>query len=247
MVMAVALGALTATALPPSHGSGRAEHLSVAEPALAAPAASPSPSPTAESSDAGSAVRLPAFGGDSGPAPPARAGSALLVPSVGLSVGVVDYSDCNGNTEMTRAYAVHFLCTPAAVTAFVGHNPGVFTPLLRTHAGDRVTYQHDGGAEVFAIGAAQRVSPQEAAADTQDGSYVHIVLATCAEPDSSAYWIYIATPVTSSTGTHGGQPPPAPPAGGGGSHPSPSPSPTPSPSNGGAGGILPLPLPTPPV
>jgi hypothetical protein len=173
----------------------------------------------------------------------------VLVPSVGLQVGVVDYADCTGGTPMTRASAVHFMCTPAAVVAFVGHNPGVFTPLLRTQTGDRVTYVHDGVSDVYVIGDGHRVSPQEAAAYTQDGSYPHMVLTTCAEPDSSAYWVYLATPLSGAGGTQG-NPPPAPSgaaASGGGTHPSPTPSPTPSPNGGGGGGPLPLPLPSPPI
>jgi hypothetical protein len=164
-----------------------------------------------------------------------------------LNVGVVDYDDCSGNTPMTRANAVHYLCAPATVTAFVGHNPGVFTPLLRTHPGDRVRYQHDGIEVEYIIGAGRRVSPQEAVAYSQDASYVHAVFATCAEPDSSAYWVYLATPVNSQGSAQAGsQGSPATAPAGGGSHPSPSPSPTPTPG-AGAGGILPIPLPTPPL
>ncbi len=210
---------------------------------MAAPEPSSSPSLAPESTP--TTVRLPLFGTQgTGPAPAPRPGSTLLVPSVGLQVGVVDYADCTGDTPMTRADAVHFLCTPAAVVAFVGHNPGVFTPLLRTQPGDRVSYLHDGTSDVYVIGAVHRVSPQEAAAYTQDGSYPHMVLTTCAEPDSSAYWVYLATPLNGPAGTPGTAPTPSP--SGGNPRPSPAPSPTPSPSGGGSG-PLPLPLPSPPI
>jgi hypothetical protein len=244
MTIAVLFGAVCATAVPPAHSAPlrSVPHLSIAEPALAAPADSPSPPPAlADNPPPATDVHLPLFGDQpTGPAPAPRAGSALLVPSVGLHVGVVDYGDCSGNTPMTRSNAVHFLCTPSAVSAFVGHNPGVFTPLLQTHPGDRVTYQHDGVADVYVIGAAKRVTPQEAAAYTQDGSYAHMVLATCAEPDSSAYWIFLATPLNGTSGSSGQQPAPGGGGGGGGTRPAPSPSPSPSPS---PGGILGVPIP----
>jgi hypothetical protein len=254
MAFAITLGALSATAVPSSRTPAPSGHLSMGEPALAAPAesppASPSPSPGSPPPLPPTSVRLPAFGGGQtgAPADPPRAGSALVIPSVSLQVGVIDYGDCTGDTVMTRSSAVHFLCTPATVAAFVGHNPGVFTPLLRTQPGDQVTYQHDGAADTYVIGAGRRVSPQEAAAYTQDGSYVHMVLATCAEPDSSAYWIFLATPVNSKSAPEGGR---APAPSGGGPKPSPSPSPKPSPSpspspGGGGGGLFPIPLPSPP-
>lgn len=241
--VAVALGASTAIALPSGRLPPRSGHVSIAEPALAAPEPSGSPSPQPQGSP--TSVRLPLFGGDqaTGAIPIPRPGSALRVPSVGLQVAVDDYGDCTGDTPMTRSDAVHFLCTPAAVVALVGHNPGVFSPLLHTQPGDRVSYLHDGVADVYVIGAGHRVSPQEAAAYTQDGSYAHMVLATCAEPDSSAYWVYLATPLGSSGGSQGS---PAPSPSASSPRPSPQPSPTPSPSGGG-GGPLPLPLPSPPI
>ncbi|MFN2466320.1 MAG: sortase domain-bontaining protein [Candidatus Dormibacteria bacterium] len=222
------------------------------------PAAGPSPSPSVAAESAPSAVpagsvRLPLFGGaePSGPPPAPRPGSWISVPSVGLQVAVVDYTDCTGNTSMTRVSAVHFTCTPAAVTQFVGHNPGVFTPLLGTHAGDRVVYQHDGVQEVYTLQAPRRVSPQEAAAYSQDGSFVHAVFATCAEPDSSAYWVFIANPPGSTGAPPSSQP--RVPAPGNTPRPSPSPSGTGgSPvggGNGGGGGVpggLVIPSPPPP-
>ncbi|GAC1334322.1 MAG: hypothetical protein NVSMB17_15810 [Candidatus Dormibacteria bacterium] len=228
---------------------------------VASAVASPIPGPAAAEPAADVApttVRLPFLGtnptGGSGPAPQPRAGSSISVPAVGLAVGVVDYSDCSGNVEMTRTSAVHFLCGPATVTTLVGHNPGVFTPLTRSHTGDRVRYQHDGVEEGFVIAEIHRVSPQQAAAYSQDSSYPHAVLATCAEPDSSAYWIYIATPDGASgptasrpaadpaPGSAAAAPPAQPQAP---PRPAPSPSPSPSPSGGTTlpGGIT---LPPPP-
>ena len=123
-----------------------------------------------------------------------------------MQVSVVDYGDCTGNTGMTRVAAVHYLCTPGSVTTLIGHNPGVFTPLLRTHAGDIVSYSAGGVSQDFVIGNPVRVSPSQAAEYTQDSSYAHMVLTTCAEPDSSTYWVFIARPVAGSGGRTGERP-----------------------------------------
>ncbi|MFN2463713.1 MAG: sortase domain-bontaining protein [Candidatus Dormibacteria bacterium] len=214
------------------------------QPITAVPAASPTP--------AGGPLLLPLLGTTAGSAaaPAPRPGAMISVPSVGLEVGVADYTDCSGHTAMTRASAVHYVCTPGAVTTLVGHNPGVFTPLTRSHTGDKVHYQHDGVDDVFTISEVQRVSPREASAYSQDGSYPHAVLATCAEPDSSAYWIFIALPegaVQAAPQRAAAQPAQGSgqPGGGASAPPSPDPSPSPSP----AGGTIPggVPLPPPPV
>lgn len=171
----------------------------VAEPVADAPAPAPAqPEAAAVAAPPANVVHLPLLGGgstsSSAPPPLARPGSFISVPAVGLRVAVADYTDCSGDTAMTRATAVHFTCSPNHVTTIVGHNPGVFTPLTHSHTGDEVHYQHDGVDEAWVISEVHRVSPQEANAYSQDNSYTHAVLATCAEPDSSAYWIYIAVP-----------------------------------------------------
>ena len=204
------------------------------EPVVEDPAALPTAAPELPPTP----YRLPLLGNgnvSAGPAPVARAGSSISVPAVGLQVSVIDYSDCNGSTPMTRTAAVRFGCTPPTVTTLVGHNPGVFTPLTRTQGGEQVHYQHDGVDDVYVISEIHRVSPEQAAAYSQDGSYTHAVLATCAEPDSSAYWVFIALPQgpVHSAGAPrqaGSQPaskpaPTPPPA-----NPQPSPTPSPTPS-----------------
>lgn len=254
--MALPFAGLSAEA---SHGlASRRQALASGEPmaAAAAPEASMSADTAARASAAvptpgspAAPVHLPLLNvatGDPGTATPPRPGFQISVPAVGLRVGVVDYGDCAGNTAMTRVSAVHFLCAPSAVTTFVGHNPGVFTPLLRTQPGDRVYYSHDGVQDAWVISARYRVSPQDAAGYTQDGSYPHAVFATCAEPDSSAYWIFIATPVggTAPAVSSGRQTQPSnAPSGSGRPRPAPSPSPSPTP----AGGLPGVPIPPPPI
>ena len=215
-----------------SHTGGAHSEVAI-QPAVEAPV----PSPTAVPELPPTPYRLPLLGtapsnGAPGPAP--RAGSFISVPAVGLQIGVVDYTDCNGTTPMTRSSAVRFGCTPAAVTTLVGHNPGIFTPLTRAQTGDRVHYQHDGVDDVYVISEIHRVTPQQAASYSQDGSYTHAVLATCAEPDSSAYWVFIALPDgaihTASASQQAAAPPASKPASTPPpqSHPSPTPSPTPA-------------------
>lgn len=117
------------------------------------------------------------------------------MPSVGISIPVVDSADCSGATPLTRTAAARDVCTPPAVTALIGHNPGVFTPLLRTHPGDSVVYEPaSGGSQRFSIQDPSGLSPQQAAVITQDSSFRHLVLLTCAVPDGSAYRTFLATP-----------------------------------------------------
>jgi hypothetical protein len=167
-------------------------------------------------------ARLPGLGPavpDAAPPPGPR--GHLTVPSVGLSVAVLGYDDCTGRTALTRSAAVHDHCTPAAVTALVGHNPGVFTPLLSTHDGDILLYRTEAGVDrTYRLrGAPVRDSPTAAAAATQDSSFAHMVLATCAVPDSSSYWVFVAVPVDGGPGSTAAAPPPT-------TAPAPDPTPT---------------------
>ena len=254
--LAIALPLAGVTMSRSAHGVASANRAQgIGAPAVAgSPEASPTATPPVSGpGQPGVPVHLPLLNLSNtypGPVPTPRPGSRILVPSVGLQVGVVDYSDCSGETPMTRLTAVHFMCTPAAVTTFVGHNPGVFTPLLRTQAGDHFYYQHDGVQDAWVLTGRYRVSPQDAAAYSQDGSYQHAVLATCAEPDSSAYWIFVGAPVGAPGGlSASGQaaaPPPSQP-GPGHPQPKPSPSPSPTPGSGLPGGVTLPPPPPPPI
>jgi hypothetical protein len=59
-----------------------------------------------------------------------------------LHTGVGTYSDCTGRTALTHAEAAIDTCVHD-VTYFVGHNPGVFTPLLHMGAGSVITWYDD--------------------------------------------------------------------------------------------------------
>jgi hypothetical protein len=194
----------------------------------------PAQSPAASAPESASRGRLPRLG-PGGPDVSAPAGprSWISVPSVHLGVAVVDYDDCTGNTPMTRSAAVHYLCSAQPVTVLVGHNPGVFSPLLGTHAGDLVTYRDQSGQRTLRLNSPVRVPPEQAALYAQDGSYTHMVLTTCAAPDSSSYWVFIAVPADGATNA---APPPGSGPGPGAPAPAPPPEPSPTP------GVLGLPI-----
>jgi hypothetical protein len=54
------------------------------------------------------------------------------------------YSDCSGNTALTHSEAAVDTCVSGR-TYFVGHNPGVFTPLLSESVGSMITWWDGGG------------------------------------------------------------------------------------------------------
>ena len=62
--------------------------------------------------------------------------------SLNTAVGV--YSDCSGRTELTHAEAAIDTCIPGP-TYFVGHNVGVFTPLMHLGVGAIITYYDGNG------------------------------------------------------------------------------------------------------
>ena len=57
-----------------------------------------------------------------------------------------NYTDCTGNSEVPHDAAVVDACQTAAVL-FVGHNQGVFTPLLNFVRGDVITWFDGAGAQ----------------------------------------------------------------------------------------------------
>jgi hypothetical protein len=61
-----------------------------------------------------------------------------------LNTGVGWYSDCSGRTELSHAIAAIETCIGGR-TYFVGHNPGVFTPLLHMGVGSIITWYDGNG------------------------------------------------------------------------------------------------------
>jgi hypothetical protein len=62
-----------------------------------------------------------------------------------LDTSVTVYDDCSGQTELTHDTAAIDTCVGGR-TYFVGHNAGVFTPLLDLGVGDLLTWYDAGGA-----------------------------------------------------------------------------------------------------
>jgi sortase (surface protein transpeptidase) len=78
----------------------------------------------------------------------------------------------------------------------VGHNPGPFTPLVRAHVGDLVRYWDlAGAAHTYRITGIDRIPAAAASAYMTDNAHPHLVLQTCATPDATEYFEYVAYPV----------------------------------------------------
>ena len=131
------------------------------------------------------------------PTPAAVARSNWIADgAVGLGVQVGHYTDCSGTRALPRDQAQIFDCAAPGVLAILGHNPGVFTPLVRARLGERVDYwDGEGHRLAFTINEVHRVNLTETWTYIQDGSRPHLVLVTCALPDGSVDWIMVAEPI----------------------------------------------------
>lgn len=76
--------------------------------------------------------------------PPAHPGYNELLGPGGLYTGVTNYTDCTGRTPLTTYSAALDTCVTGRAY-FVGHNPGVFSPILNYHPGDVVTFYNGRG------------------------------------------------------------------------------------------------------
>ncbi|HZS13833.1 MAG TPA: hypothetical protein VFC09_04475 [Candidatus Dormibacteraeota bacterium] len=133
---------LLATAQP---GDGQVLSATVATPTPApptlAPTPDPTPAPTAPPAPR-AAARTPV---PAPPPPPAPPRNHLASADGRLDTGVGVYSDCGGTTALSHAYAAIDTCVGGR-TYFVGHNPGVFTPLLSETIGSVITWWDSSGA-----------------------------------------------------------------------------------------------------
>ncbi|MFN2452364.1 MAG: hypothetical protein ABR541_08425 [Candidatus Dormibacteria bacterium] len=107
-----------------------------AQPAIAPPAG-PAPAPMAPVHAA-----PPAPAPAPAPAPTFR--SRLVSQDGSLNTGVGYYGDCSGRTPLTRGSAAIDGCIGGRLF-FVGHNPGVFTPLMHMGVGSIITWWDGGG------------------------------------------------------------------------------------------------------
>jgi hypothetical protein len=76
---------------------------------------------------------------------PSGPANTLLSGDGTLDTTVTTYADCTGATELTHATAAIDTCVNGRIY-FVGHNAGVFTPLLDLGVGSIVTWYDNGGA-----------------------------------------------------------------------------------------------------
>jgi hypothetical protein len=78
------------------------------------------------------------------PAPPPPPRSRLISADGRLNTGVGVYSDCSGSAPVPQGIAAVDTCIGGR-TYFVGHNPGVFTPLLSESVGSVITWYDGNG------------------------------------------------------------------------------------------------------
>ncbi|HEX3606167.1 MAG TPA: hypothetical protein VH134_09610 [Candidatus Dormibacteraeota bacterium] len=133
LVAAVTAGSLWVTGVGASRSVVAAGTSSAAKPSSGA-SATPSSLGGAVSAAASTLPILATL--PSGPA------NTLISGDGSLDTTVATYSDCSGATELTHSSAAIDTCVSGR-TYFVGHNSGVFTPLLDLGVGDIITY-YDG-------------------------------------------------------------------------------------------------------
>lgn len=119
----------------------------------------------------------------------------LEVPSVRLSLGVTTYDDCQGSEPLTRVTAARNSCAPPTVPFLMGHNPGVFSPLVGARVGDGVSYWDGSGSEHdFRLTSIDRVPQNQVWEHSGAPAKPHLVMITCAVADGSVDWVFQGEP-----------------------------------------------------
>jgi hypothetical protein len=116
------------------HSARNADHDTISDVSTPAPAPFHTPIPRRVATRRHTPVR--------GTATPAAHRDWLTSDDGTLHTSVGVYTDCSGRTPLTHAAAAIDTCI-AGPTYFVGHNAGVFTPLLHLDVGAIITY-YDG-------------------------------------------------------------------------------------------------------
>jgi len=116
-----------------------------------APPPSPTPNPTPQPTPQPTQIVTPRpYIPTQRPIPPTPRPTAIpithnhLYGAYGLNANVTLYTDCTGATPLTTTSAAIDTCD-TNTTYFVGHNYGVFTPLMSMHVGDPITYWDGNG------------------------------------------------------------------------------------------------------
>jgi hypothetical protein len=101
-----------------------------------------------------------------------------------LRTPVGSYTDCSGLTPIPPFEAALWPCVPGRLY-FVGHNPGVFTPLMHMRVGDVLTYiDRDGLRHLYRI---VRVEDWPRAGGSPPPASASVVaqFQTCVTPDAT--------------------------------------------------------------
>jgi hypothetical protein len=103
---------------------------------------------------------------------------------LGVDTALTKYADCSGQSPLPEDEASVDLCAPSGVIYFVGHNPGVFTPLMKAVPGDIITWQDRSGAiHRFIVTSTRDVLWKDGFPKPTQGSVAEFQ--TCATPDGS--------------------------------------------------------------
>ena len=65
---------------------------------------------------------------------------------LGVDTAVTNYADCSGQASVPRSTAAIDRCAPSGLVYFLGHNPGVFSPLMSATVGQQITWFDSSGA-----------------------------------------------------------------------------------------------------
>jgi hypothetical protein len=123
--------------------------------------------------------------------PPAPPRNLLRSADGRVDTGVGIYSDCSGRTALTRSAAAIDTCVTGR-TYFVGHNPGVFTPLLSESVGSLITWWDGAGnAHLLRIVAVRSWASANGVPPPVSGAVV-AQFQTCENLSGSQDWIYDA-------------------------------------------------------
>ena len=117
----------------------------------------------------------------------------LLLGPDGLDSGLGTYGDCTGLAAVPRGMAVVDTCMTDVVYV-MGHNPGVFTPLVRLATGDALTWYDAAGTPHALRVSSVRQWLRTAGEPPPTSPDVVMMLQTCLVPDGSVDVILDAVP-----------------------------------------------------
>lgn len=157
-----------------------ASAMASAAPTQAAPAPAPAPARAAPPARRVVSVLPPPS-----PVAPPVTRNRLSSGDGSLSTGVGIYSDCTGTSPLTRVEAAIDTCITGR-TYFVGHNVGVFTPLMHMGVGSIITYYDgNGAAHAWRVASVRGDWPSAGGVPAATEADVVAQFQTCVVPDGS--------------------------------------------------------------